>query len=68
MQMMGTKCIKSISSFEERQLMQSDFDAISHWSSETELFFNKSKFAYFCFWTKPSSNDLPQIPAIISLF
>ena len=40
--------------------MQDYLDAISHWSSSFELFFNESKFAYICFWTKPSSNDIPQ--------
>ena len=40
--------------------MQDDLDAISHWSSNFELFFNESTFAYVYFWTKPSSNDIPQ--------
>ena len=40
--------------------MQNDLDAISQWSSETELFFNESKFAYIRFWDKPSSIDLPE--------
>ena len=34
-----TKCIKSISSFDDIQRMQDDLDAISHWSSNFELFF-----------------------------
>ena len=33
-----TKCIKTISSSDDIQLMQSNLDAISQWSSETELF------------------------------
>ena len=40
--------------------MQSDLDSISQWSSDTELFFNKSKFAHICFWSKPSFIDLPE--------
>ena len=55
-----TKCIKAVSSSDDSQLMQNDLDAISQWSSETELFFNESKFAYIRFWDKPSSIDLPE--------
>ena len=41
--------------------MQSNLDAISRWSSETELFFNESKLTYIHFWVKPSSIiDLPE--------
>ena len=40
--------------------MQSNLDAISHWSSETELFFNESKIDSIPFWAKPSSINLPQ--------
>ena len=40
--------------------MQSDLDSISQWSSDTELFFNESKFAHICSWSKPSFIDLPE--------
>ena len=40
--------------------MQSDLDSISQWSSDTELFFNESKFTHICFWSKPSYIDLPE--------
>ena len=55
-----TKCIKAISTIDDSRLMQSDLDSISQWSSDTELFFNESKFAYICFWSKPPFIDLPE--------
>ena len=55
-----TKCIKTISTIDDSRLMQSDLDSISQWSSDTELFFNESKFAHICFWSKPSFIDLPE--------
>ena len=41
-----TKCIRAISTIDDSRLMQSDLDSIS---SDTELFFNESKFAHICF-------------------
>ena len=49
-----------ISTIDDSRLMQSDLDSISQWSSDTELFFNESKFAHICFWSKPSFIDLPE--------
>ena len=55
-----TKCIKAISTIDDSRLVQSDLDSISQWSSDTELFFNESKFAHICFWSKPSFINLPE--------
>ena len=53
MLMIYTKCIKAISTIDDSRLMQSDLDSISQWSSDTELFFNESKFAHICFGLNP---------------
>ena len=52
-----TKCVKSISTVDDIHSLQEDLDRVFHWSCNTQLFFNESKFAHICFWSKPIFND-----------
>ena len=56
-----TKCLSPISSALDCQLLQSDFDKLSNWSSEWKLLFNESKCSLLSFSSSncSSSNLFP---------
>ena len=61
-----TKCLSPISSILDCQLLQSDLDQLSTWSSDWSLLFNESKCSLISFTSGSSRNASSLLPYYIN--